>query len=333
VSYGGTGVTTSTGTGSVVRSVNPTFTEFVVFNHAFITTTYVGGSPLGGSPYAGGVKYGDGTGWRFAFARSNGVIAAYVRDQTVGTGLNFTGQHRCFVDNMSFENIQNNVGLIVTADNNDYINMSIDNTSIDRVTRGLYGISINESLPIVSLARKYKDKSVFGVISSGEDPNNREDIYGNFVTILEKEKGDTRAYINSVGEGAIWVIDDHGSFESGDYITSSNVLGYGTRQEAEYMTNYTVAKITMKCDFTQPFSPLLRVARTADNEPILDELGNITWVHVRDGNNDLIMEPRYNIRYVDEHGTIITSIQYQHIKENGGNAYIAAFVGCTYHCG
>ncbi len=49
------------------------------------------------------------------------------------------------------------------------------------------------------------DKKCFGVISASEDPESRQDRYGNIVSVFEKEKGDTRVYINSVGEGAIWV--------------------------------------------------------------------------------------------------------------------------------
>jgi hypothetical protein len=79
--------------------------------------------------------------------------------------------------------------------------------------------------------------------------------------VFEKEKGDTRVYINSVGEGAIWVVNTNGSLESGDYITTSNVAGYGQKQDDDVLHNYTVAKITMDCDFepaTQPVQQILR---------------------------------------------------------------------------
>ena len=56
--------------------------------------------------------------------------------------------------------------------------------------------------------------------------------------------------MNSVGEGAIWVCDAGGPLDSGDFITTSNVAGYGQKQESEFLANYTVAKITMDCDFT-----------------------------------------------------------------------------------
>jgi hypothetical protein len=101
----------------------------------------------------------------------------------------------------------------------------------------------------------FQDKRCFGVISTSEDPDTREDKHGNLVSIFDKEGGDTRVYINSVGEGAIWVANSNGNLEAGDYITTSNVVGYGQKQDDDILHNYTVAKITMDCDFepvTQP---------------------------------------------------------------------------------
>jgi hypothetical protein len=126
---------------------------------------------------------------------------------------------------------------------------------------GSNAITINESIPVVSLSNVVTDKTCFGVISASEDPEQRSDSYGNFVTPFEKEKGDTRVFINSLGEGAIWVSNIGGSLESGDYITTSNVAGYGQKQESDSLKNYTVAKITMDCDFnpaTQPVQQILR---------------------------------------------------------------------------
>jgi hypothetical protein len=152
----------------------------------------------------------------------------------------------------------------VSADNNKYIKMS------GGIEAGSNAITTNESLPLVSLSTKVNDKKCFGVISASEDPETREDAYGSFVTPYEKELGDTRVYINSVGEGAMWVVNTVGALESGDYITTSNVAGYGQRQESEFLANYTVAKITMDCDFNPQTQPVQR---------ILKELANVNyWV-------------------------------------------------------
>jgi hypothetical protein len=55
--------------------------------------------------------------------------------------------------------------------------------------------------------------------------------------------------INSVGEGAMWICNANGNIENGDYIQSSNYLGYGENQQTEFLCNYTVAKATISCDF------------------------------------------------------------------------------------
>ena len=51
-----------------------------------------------------------------------------------------------------------------------------------------------------------------------------------FVTVVQKQVGDRRAFINkSIGEGAVWVTNINGNLRSGDYITTSNVAGYVMR--------------------------------------------------------------------------------------------------------
>lgn len=129
------------------------------------------------------------------------------------------------------------------------------------IEAGSNAITTNESLPVVSLSNVMVDKKCFGVISGSEDPEQRVNQFGNIKTFYPKEKGDTRVHINSVGEGAIWVVNTNGSLESGDYITTSNVAGYGQKQDDDVLHNYTVAKITMDCDFnpaTQPVQQILR---------------------------------------------------------------------------
>ena len=257
----------------------------------------------------------------------NGVAKGYFSSTGANTLQNFTGQHRCFVKNISYSNLLSFEGRIVSSDTNEYMSMS-PTTAI-----GQNAITISESLPIVRLTTKYSDKAVFGVISMIEDPDKREDTFGNFVTPFEKEKGDTRAYINSVGEGAIWVSDKNGPLEAGDYITSCELLGYGTRQSDDLLHNYTVAKITMDCDFNPPLVPKLKIKK-ADDVNILDEFGNIMWEPEIDDTGQIIMEEKYKLRYLSSEGLEITKEVYESSKENNNSTiYRAAFVGCTYHCG
>jgi hypothetical protein len=186
----------------------------------------------------------------------NGTMRVWI-DRGGGTGikLNFTGQHRTFVEDLLYSDAEPKKGLIVSADKNQYIKMS------GGVEAGSNAITINESLPIVSLSNVANDKTCFGVISDAEDPDQRIVELGHIKSLDSKEDGDTRIFINSVGEGAIWVTDINGSLESGDYITTSNIAGYGMKQDDDILHNYTVAKITMDCDFNPSTQPVKRLVK------------------------------------------------------------------------
>jgi hypothetical protein len=226
------------------------------------------------------------------------------KSQNTVVNANFTGQHRTFIKNIPYEFSTDYKGMIVSSDNNQYIKMS------GGIAKGMEAITINETLPLVSLSNVARDKKCFGVISDAEDPNERVDSYGRITSHFTKEEGDTRVYINSVGEGAIWVVNTNGNLESGDYITTSDVAGYGMKQDDDILHNYTVAKITMDCDFNPPQQPVQIILKDAEGNNILDQYGQIQWVDDPDG----ATEPAYKTRQLE-----------------GG--YIAAFVGCTYHCG
>ena len=159
------------------------------------------------------------------------------------------------------------------------------------------------------------------------------------------------------------------------------IPGYGQKQEDDSLKNYTVAKITMNCNFEPSLQYIKRIKTnhisftviddknnyynaitneliytkpsdnesnqtinvyknkkynltidTADNlvsvsQNSLDEHGDIQWEDTDE------QEYPYEIRYVDPNGNIITKEQHDNIISNGELAYIAAFVGCTYHCG
>lgn len=174
---------------------------------------------------------------------------------------NFTGQHRCFVNDIDYNNYENYIGLIASANNNQYRQMS----------EGIYHkIMINEALPILSVSKSKNDKSVFGVISYKED--RRLDKIGNFGTPYDKETGDNRSYVNSVGEGCIWVISENGNIESGDYITSSSVPGYGMLQNDNHLYNFTVAKSTMDCNFTKSKVPKKKAKQIKITENIKEKI-------------------------------------------------------------
>ena len=192
-----------------------------------------------------------------------GECPSIPRDKT------FTGQQSCFVTDDSTEE-----GMVVCANQNKY---GTEGTPCSNA------ITINESTPNVSLCSTAMDKSCFGVISH---------------TFTHK-----RIYINSVGEGAMWVVNTAGSLESGDYITTSNVAGYGQKQDSEFLANYTVAKITMDCDFEPATQPI---------QQILKELSNVNyWVKTTYSN---VTQEEYS-NLADENRTTTTETVY--VNENG----------------
>jgi hypothetical protein len=95
------------------------------------------------------------------------------------------------------------------------------------------GISVEDAVPVVQLSRQRKDKRVFGVLGTPKRSTNNKD----------------RLIVNSIGEGAICVANTNGNIENGDYIQSSNLLGYGEKQDDDLLHNYTIAKSTIDCNF------------------------------------------------------------------------------------
>ena len=282
--------------------------------------------------------------------------------------IDFTGQHRNFIDGIPATEYTDYEGLIVSANKNKYYDVD------KNVTTGVNAIQISQSLPLVSLSTKEKDKACFGVISGSEDPDTREYSQGSYVSVCEKQNGDRRAFINSVGEGAIWVTNINGPLESGDYITTSNVAGYGQKQDSESLKNYTVAKITMDCDFepmTQPVQIIKKEmgdvnywVKTTYEKISEEEYSNLTDEKRRivegdyqkitieeseteqDGYELQVRQELVNI--LDEHGQIqwedhptetekAYKIRYLdadgNIADEANAVHKAAFVGCTYHCG
>jgi hypothetical protein len=297
------------------------------------------------------------------------TVKAFI-DASDGTvEINFTGQHRTFIDGVPTSESGDFIGLIVSADKNKYMKMS------KGVEMGSNAITINESLPLVSLSNVAHDKACFGVISDAEDSETRKDSFGSLVTVSNKEKGDTRVYINSVGEGAIWVTDINGTLESGDYITTSNVAGYGQKQDSEFLANYTVAKITMDCDFEPVTQPIQVIKRELGNvnywvKTTYENVSEEEYSNLAEENRQIVdgvyqkitkeeskteqegyeLEVRQElVNVLDEHGQIqweddpsgATEKAYKiryldadgNITDEANAVHKAAFVGCTYHCG
>ena len=154
----------------------------------------------------------------------------------------FTAFHRCFVDDELFD-IDNPqefkddyMGRIVVSTGTIKTHSSKinENNEVEwEIKTGKEAIIIEDAHPTVELSRKKKDKRVLGVLGLNTRNNSSPE----------------RMIINSIGEGGIWICNSNGNIENGDYITSSDYLGYGEKQDDDLLHNYTVAKATMDCDF------------------------------------------------------------------------------------
>ena len=80
---------------------------------------------------------------------------------------------------------------------------------------------------MIELSRIKKDKRVFGVMGDNRRNNSRPE----------------RLIVNSLGEGGIWVCNSNGNIENGDYITPSDYLGYGEKQDDDLLDRQTTSFI------------------------------------------------------------------------------------------
>ena len=218
----------------------------------------------------------------------------------IDISTNFTGQH----PSLSFDNINNKIGYIVVSSGK-YINKKNNKYYKDTISKN---ININHSIPYLYLSNKVNEKCVFGVISDKID---------NLNVRLEN-----KIIINSLGEGAIWITNINGNLLNGDYITTSIIPGLGMKQDDDILHNYTVAKITMNCDF----NPQRKIIQYFDKE-------NNKYIEEITIFNDYIYDNEYLLKYIKLDGTIIDLDEYNLCLSSNISVYKMAFVGCTYHCG
>ena len=280
--------------------------------------------------------------------RSTGTYSYYAYLSGNGSWSSFTGAHH----SKSETNEPIESGMIVSS-----------------VGKYIGEKRVDNSLPYIRKSTTSYDKSCYGVLKSIDPVEEDEE---NFY------KGEKQYIINSLGEGAIWVTNINGSLESGDYITTSNVAGYGMRQDSEFLANYTVAKITMDCDFEPATQPVQQIVKELSNvnywvettytDVALEEYSNlaeenrrtvtdsetvtyqkIDRVESTDEQEGYTLEVREElVNVLDEHGQLqwedhptetekaykIRYLTADGTQTDEANAvHIAAFVGCTYHCG
>ena len=270
------------------------------------------------------VPENDGLTWRlyatndnkfWIYLNNGGTKGGYVDGTLNESNLTFTGQHRCILN----KNIdENSKGLIVSSTGK-YVNI---NNSLNT--------NINESLPICTITNSVNDIKILGVISDKEDTNNNRTYNaGNFVTPYEKtNKNEQRMFINSLGEGAVWVCNKNGALTNGDYISSSSVSGYGMKQilNQNILANHTVAKITCDCDFslTKIVKQKLKVITTTET---YEE--NVTQDVQKTNTETKIRYDETLQKYVEEQITITTTEKEQvydtfNLYDSSGNVLLDA---------
>jgi hypothetical protein len=142
----------------------------------------------------------------------------------------FTGAHEVkFSRDMSEENMS---GLIVST---------TGKTELRKNESGK--VSLSSTLPTVTLSTKANDKAVFGVVVR-DAPLPKDHWY-------ESQKGETFGVVNALGEGRVWVTNRNGNIENGDYITTSEIPGYGQMQDDDFLHSYTLGKAIESVDWEQ----------------------------------------------------------------------------------
>jgi hypothetical protein len=187
--------------------------------------------------------------------RYNAVDRSWLTDDGVNKQLNFTGCHRCYIDEPSGNIIPGMVVYSVGLYNNIFYD-----TSNNPGTR--YLPQIGESLPVCKFTTIAGDKRVFGIVGEKEifrykpvgDKTVAMRIYntGGFIGHLFDVSMDdpievNRWDINSLGEGAVLVVRRNADtvIENGDLIMSSDLIaGYAEVQTDNTIKNITIGKLT-----------------------------------------------------------------------------------------
>ena len=177
-------------------------------------------------------KNKDGT--DFHYGLDYGKLTPYLTKaiQELDTKVEERHNRKSLVSGVEYSKIDDYKGLIVCASNNEYIN----------------------NRPVLKLSDTENDKTCYGVVMG------------------KAESIDNETNIQKAGDGRMWVVNTHGNLESGDLVTTSNITGYGRKQDDDLLRSYTIAKLTQDCDFTE---------KTRKVKRIKQELKDVTY-YIRD---------------------------------------------------
>jgi len=248
-------------------------------------------------------SYGENNHLYFQTRYYNGdeKLSCYIQDNAKVNKINNPTQITCAVADIT-EFYNDVTGLIVEANGN-YMNFIKSGEEYSQIS----SINIDGSVPIVNICKTQNSKKILGVISNPEQTPRRLEV-GAFVSFYNAVTGDNRIIINNSGVGAMWVSNTGGNLETGDYICASGTDGYGMKQSSTTLQNYTVAKITMDCDF----NPTTEKQVFYDGYD--DQQQEIIWSDILDENNNPVYSPIYQC------------------QDLGGGVKIA-LVGCVFLCG
>ena len=145
-----------------------------------------------------------------------------------GTYDPFTGAHEAKLSDDFPQNIRH--GMIV----------SVTGQAQTRQDEG-GKVSVASTLPTVRLSDRVNDKTVFGVLARQAPLPSRH--------WYKPEEGERFATVNALGDGRVWVSNVNGNIKAGDYITTSDIPGYGQRQDDDLLHSYTLGKAIETVDW------------------------------------------------------------------------------------
>ena len=261
-------------------------------------------------------------------------ICAYIEDdRSWGVQMNFTGQHRCYSEDKTIYSSNYNGFLVSCTGKYKNISSKYGKNNIKQ------NITTNDALPYIELTNKAYDPCVYGILTDRTDDEEGKYRSGAFVSNWKKDVADDRCVVNGLGEGSLWVCNYNGILHNGDYLCSSYLEGLAMKQDDDLVHNYTVAKITMDCDFNPQLIPVEVIKQeeysywgTSNIEcngsnydiPILcyttsnivDDNGYPIYEYKLDESSNIVYDYEYEVK----------SVMYNNIE------YKMAFVGACYKC-
>ncbi|OUT94746.1 MAG: hypothetical protein CBB96_05180 [Gammaproteobacteria bacterium TMED36] len=107
------------------------------------------------------------------------------------------------------------------------------------------GTHLHTGLPKVQITTTNSSKKIYGVIGELDE----YDTYGGYNDNFGVDSDEIPVTVHSIGEGLMIVTNVNGNVENGDYIVSSDIAGYGQKQDDDILRSSTVAKCTETIDW------------------------------------------------------------------------------------